>query len=87
MRPKDVPEINAQDLNKMGFDPLSFLSLMLHLVFHLPSLLHWSYKFMKKLIVKVVDQLSENYKQFILRRSLYVKLQYRLKNDVFILSI
>ena len=60
-----VPWINAQNLNRMGLGPLPFLSFNVAFSFHLLSLLHLSYKFMKELIVKVVDQLSENCKQFL----------------------
>ena len=73
---KRVLEINAQDLNKMGFGPLSFWEFNATFSSLPTSFAHLSaIKFRKKLIVKVVvDQLSENCKLFLLRHSLCVKL-------------
>ena len=63
-----VPKINAQSLKQNGLRPSpSFLSLMLYLVFYLPPLLFFSYKNYEKTIVKVVDEILENCKQFLLR--------------------
>ena len=65
---QNVPEINAQSLKQNGLRPSPyFLSLMLYLVFYLPPLLFFSYKNYEKTIVKVVDEISENCKQFLLR--------------------
>ena len=69
-----VPGINAQDLNRMGFGPLSFRSFNASFGSSPTSSTLFSYKFMKELIVMVVNQLSQNYKLFLLRHSLYVKL-------------
>ena len=70
-----VPKINAQSLKQNGLwlSP-SFLSLMLYLVFYLLHLLFFSYKNYEKILVKVVDEISEKCKQFLLRQVLCVQL-------------
>jgi len=68
-----VPKIKAQSSKQNGLRPFpSFLNLMLYLVFYLLPLVFFSYKNYEEVVVKVVDELSEKCKQFLLRKELFV---------------